>query len=424
VFDEAVGLVSFAGDLRRQLSGDLKGIYWNSRWRTIYVLLDRGAMADRHVLRREKLIAAERAVVKAYEASVDSKQSNGADQPADSLSNQLQSADVQNARLCFDLPAMPLVPVDDASMKRPRARGSSVRKVPRLLELAWPSRVPLLAALFSMGSAGVAGAKLPSIEQSGMVRGVSVPAAASTVAARDLTKEADNLGDGAEPSLYSGREPFLGGPGLHLFWRDPIFDAVGQKAALESFPLETVPLGPKTEASAGSGDAVTRKQVTEASRSGATFGALAGVTDRRALDLKWLADDEPIFGKSLSQSRAVPMMLSGVAAVLGLSRLMRNDPSAEAYPTALEDVQLHFGLPRSLQIETRWHFARMEHSSVSNDDVSGGRLRTEQNDSYWEWLRRVELKRSTVTGDDRYRSHNVLEAQFRPSTSQPGSSSD
>src|SRR4051812_24506410 len=106
-FDEAERLVGFACELRRRLEGDLRGIYWNSRWRTIYVLLNDDAFVDvgGYGLRQDKLIAAERSVIEAHEASTE-------------------AGVPRNVRLCFNVPvARPLVPVDDASFVHQYAQG-------------------------------------------------------------------------------------------------------------------------------------------------------------------------------------------------------------------------------------------------------------------------------------------------------------
>src|SRR5207253_1096479 len=93
---------------------------------------------------RDRLIAAEQAVLDAYKTGVG----GGHGDPSDRS---------RTVRLCFDLPGMPLVPVDNASI----GHAGKHRKVPRLVELAWLSRMPLLGAVFSLGSAGMAAANVP-----------------------------------------------------------------------------------------------------------------------------------------------------------------------------------------------------------------------------------------------------------------------
>ena len=55
VFDEAERLVNFARGLRRQLAEGLKGLYWSSRWRTTYVVLNEEAFVEGYCLSRESL---------------------------------------------------------------------------------------------------------------------------------------------------------------------------------------------------------------------------------------------------------------------------------------------------------------------------------------------------------------------------------
>jgi hypothetical protein len=340
-FAEAETLMGFARELRRRMTDEVKGIYWSSRWRTAYVVLDRAALADGWNLRRDRLIAAERAVFDAYE-------SNAADSRSDAAHRS------STVRLCFDLPGLPLVPVDSVSIAREHA--SKQRKVPRLLELAWLSRMPLLGAVFSLGTAGMAAAKLP------VDNGAMPPAAWTTAstAGSGVAQQGGAADHGAAVSPGDQGDPFVGGPGLHSFWRDPVHGAVGQNPSSD-MPAVT----PRTGAAAALADTVTSQQFAEVARSAATFGRAIGIS-HGSLDLSWLAgaaDGSPAVRAALMQP--------GIAAVLGLSGLMQGNPSEEAYQAALEDVELHFGLPRSLQREARWHFE----GTPGSTDVGGGSYR-------------------------------------------------
>src|SRR6266849_952624 len=122
VFDEAECLVNFAYELRRQLGGELKGIYWSSRWRTTYVVLNEEAFVDGYCMPRGKLAAAELSVIDAYQASAAHRGTDRADQLPDVSSDRFEAAASQNVRLCFDVPAVPLVPIDEASIPHERAR--------------------------------------------------------------------------------------------------------------------------------------------------------------------------------------------------------------------------------------------------------------------------------------------------------------
>jgi hypothetical protein len=237
--------------------------------------------------------------------------------------------------LCFDLPGLPLVPVDGASIKWEHA--AKQRKVPRLVELAWLSRMPLLGAVFSLGSAGMAAAKLP-------VDNGAMPPAAWTASTT-----------GSSVAKQGEAEPFVGGPGLHSFWRDPIHGAVGQN------PLSETP-APTRRPEAAFADTVTPQQFAEVAKSAATFGRAIGAR-HGGLDLSWLAG-----ASDGSPAARTPVMQPGIAAVLGLSGLMQGSPSEEAYQAALEHVELHFAVPRSLEREARWH---SEGATGLNDSSDG-----------------------------------------------------
>jgi hypothetical protein len=406
VFDEAERLIDFACKLRRQLEGDLKGIYWSSRWRTTYVLLNEDAFVDGHCLRRGKLIAAERSVIDAYEASAASHDRAG-------LSDRLETAVLRNVRLCFDVPVVPLVPVDEASLfTHERARGLGIPKLPRFLELARLAKVSILSGLLGMGSAGVAVAKLPPIENGPMLTGADTAIALPTVTARDTAA--------LSPSGVS--DLFLGGPGLHLLWRDPIHGAVGRNAAFNQ-------AAPGTHLT-GSADGISRDHFFDVSKSGATFSAPAYKTHSRELDLRWLAHGERVDGSGPNESTgwprpsAFPAMQPGVMAVLGLSSLIGSDVSDEAYSTLVQDLQIHFGLPRSLRAEARWHFGNTAHSATPsnlNQDILHHKVPLDQSDSYWEWLRRMASRESSNEGRDyrRYPNNPLLRwyAKCKPGSS-------
>jgi hypothetical protein len=88
------------------------------------------------------------------------------------------------------------------------------------------------------------------------------------------------------------------------------------------------------------------------------------------LDLRWLVDGMTIDATELDVFASQPkpsapsVMQPGIAAVLGRSSLMRGDAFGEAYGAALEDLRAHFGLPRSIQAEARWHFSKAAQSST------------------------------------------------------------
>jgi hypothetical protein len=352
-FDEAEHLVKFACELRRQLDRDLKAIYWNSRWRTTYVLLNEKAFADGFCLQLKKLIAAERALIEVYEAS---------------------AGVLRNVRLCFDLPALPLVPVDEISFTNERVRKLTIPSLPQILEVARIARIPILSALLSLGSAGIAAAKLPTLENQPITAHAGVLTATPSVAARGSDGSTETYavtpGDAANRLPSGSIHLFPGGPGLHLLWRDPIHGAVGRNASFAQPSFGKQLFEAKTKALIGSEEVVSRDFFLEVVNSGATFGASASPTRELRADLRWVAHGERDRGRANEltgppESIAFPVMQPGVTALLGLSNLMGSDVPSEIYGTVINELQFHFGLPRSIQAEKRWMLAQS---------------------SYWEWL--------------------------------------
>jgi hypothetical protein len=106
-----------------------------------------------------------------------------------------------------------------------------------------------------------------------------------------------------------------------------------------------------------------------------------------------------------------------VAALVGLSNLRRSDPSDAAYGAALEDLELHFGLPQPLRAEARWYFGQATPASTPLRR-SGDFLRqalTDRSESYWEWLRRTESSpRDGSEHNYQHFSGNPMEARTKP----------
>ena len=374
VFDEAEQLVGFAAEIRRRLGDRLTGIYWNSRWRTAYVLLNEKAFVDvdGYRLRQDSLIAAERSVFDA--------------------SNAFPMAGVSRlARLCFELPvSSPLVPVDDASFTSSRVHG---QRTPSLLQLATLARVPVLSALLGIGSAGIAVAKLPPVS--------SPPALASadTVIAtpgdkfgnRSAAFHADSIGDAAV---------------------SPGSPAVGRNAPVDRALTGTGLSDLTTKAAVGGDGSISRDYFFQVSSSGATFDPLPAEMHQRRLDLRWLPEGERAGRGGLNaserrtQTPAFPIMQPGIAGIPGLSKLTEDGFSSEAYGAILREVQAHFGLPPSLQAEALLHLVNAAGATPSEQSrgFSDRKVLLAQSESYFEWLRRQGSQAPSRDGRD-YRSY-------------------
>jgi hypothetical protein len=361
-FNQAERLVEFARGVRCRLEGDVKGIYWSSRWRTIYVLMNEEAILNGHGLPRKRLINAERSVVEAHAAELGRTPEG-------------QVVAARSVRLCFSLPALPVVPVDEASFTRSPERNAWA---PRLLSITRLAKVPTLSALLGISSAGIAAAKILPIQNTPIVS----------------SEHSKTVSTHAAPGL---NDPFLGGPGLHMLWRDPIHGAVGRNASFDQ--ALGAAQAPKADARFDGEHLVSRDQLLEVANLGATFTAAAPVVHQ--LDLTWLAAQERLARGETGgtdrlagspRSNGLPPMQPGMAAVTGLSMLIASDLSNQVYRAGLEDTQAHFGLPLSLQVDARWHFdnsAAPPPSSNQSQEVLDRNALTARGESYWEWLRRA-----------------------------------
>jgi hypothetical protein len=364
VFDEAEQLVGFAAEIRHRLGDRLTGIYWNSRWRTAYVLLNEKAFVDVDGcrLRQDSLIATERSV---FEAS-----------------NAFPMAGVSRiARLCFELPlSSPLIPVDDASFTSSRVRD---QRTPPLLQLATLARVPVLSALLGIGSAGMAVAKLPPVLSQ------PAPASADTVIAAAAATPIDKFGNRSA-----------------TFHADSIGDVAVSPDGLSV--KRNASADPTAKAAVGGDGSISRDHFFQVSSSGATFDPLPAELHQRRLDLRWLPEGERAGrgGLNASERRArppsFPVMQPGIAGILGLSKLTEGGFSSEAYGAILREVQAHFGLPPSLQAQALLHLVNAADATPSEQGrgFSDRKLLLAESESYFEWLRRQGSQEPSRDGRD------------------------
>jgi hypothetical protein len=384
-FEEAERLVALAGHLRRQLGGDLKGIYWSSRLQATCVLLKEKAFVDGHRLRREKLIAAERSVVNVYQASARRKFVERGNHAANPVPDQLGSA--ESVRLCFDLPAVPVVPIDAASV----IHRSFVR-------------LPTLGTLFGLGSMNMPANN--SMAENRSITSADTAITTSIASAEDAAK----YGDDGAPAPSDGGNLFAGGPGLHLLWRDPINGAIGENTPAHQACLGALPSRPAGDKMGPSPDQLFNAATTHESSRTST-----STTRSFVLDLRWLVDGMTIDAaeSDMFPNQAKPsapsVMQPAIAAMLGRSDLMRGDPLGEAYAATLEDLRAHFGLPRSIQAEARWHFRNVAQSSTAQPRLDALQRETPfaRSESYSEWLGRMAAKNSPSRGRDQ------LQTRFR-----------
>ena len=216
VFEEADRLIRFASALRSQRQIRINGVYWNSRLRTVYVLLHEESFVDRAWLLPNRLIAAERVVAGAFEASA-----------------QRASEKTYRVRLGFEIPPVPLVPIDAASSAPRKATGFRLAGLPPLHGLATLPEFRCLAPW----SAWVRPPALPPAwchanpPRSSVGSTNSAPSGRAT---RNLPGNAKAHLDDQHRNSDAAHLPGAGRgdafvtEGLHMLWRDPIRGTIGR----------------------------------------------------------------------------------------------------------------------------------------------------------------------------------------------------
>lgn len=131
VFDRAGRLVRLAGTLRTAFGDRLAGVYWNSRWRSVYLVLDHKAYVADNRIRIAALAEAETLALDALAAEW-----TGA-----------EDAFLPSLRLGFELPGVSLVAVD---------RQSYFKRNSLMSWLRGNAGVPVLTAMLGFGAAGTA----------------------------------------------------------------------------------------------------------------------------------------------------------------------------------------------------------------------------------------------------------------------------
>lgn len=131
-FGRSAELVDFAQNIRASLSDKVAGIYWNTKLRTAFVVLDHTKFFADKKVKIADLTETERAVRNAYRAVMPDN----------------SSLFLHALRIGFEIPAMSLVPVDAASVVASDSFLSGLSKF---------AKAPAFAAMVGLGGAMVAG---------------------------------------------------------------------------------------------------------------------------------------------------------------------------------------------------------------------------------------------------------------------------
>ncbi len=286
VYARMAGLVAFADMLREATEQTIAGIHWNGDWRTVYVVLDDGGFVTDGKLKTHDLARVEDIV-------------------QDCLHKAFPDADafLPVVRLGFEMPGIPVVPVDEASHL-----GGSASFLP------WFRRYglfPALGSLLTFGAIGAASAAdlAPHDSMGNMYPAVSGPNGKLAIVGgyQDVDgQDSDGL------SLLTGSftvplgqqfgfqvdglvgladvDQFAGGVGAHLFWRDP---NVGLLGLTGSYASRGRANGRDPDATyVGAEGELYIDQFTIAAAVGSLFGK--GLKDgfRGKADVMWYATDD------------------------------------------------------------------------------------------------------------------------------------
>lgn len=336
VVDRGGRLLRFTRALRSAMGEKIGGIYWNPRWRTLYVRLDRAHYLHEGKLRVADLAGAELAAKAAL---------------ADVTDENFRPA----VRLGFDLPATDLVPVDDASLPR----GASVFGM-----LRHAARLPAIGLALGLGTVAAANAQeAPAVSavngKLAIIGGLTDDDTRSTeysgVLAGSLTVPlSHSFGFQADAAAGSADGNAIVGVGGHLFWRDPSSALVG---AIASYAREDVSGGPELESIRLGGETeIYLGDFTVQARAGHQFGHNVDDGFFGRVDVSWYATDDFRLRLGVANDPIVDTTVSGdvefrpgYEAMPGLAYFADAAAGDDNYVRASIGVRFYFGENKSLK---------------------------------------------------------------------------
>jgi hypothetical protein len=357
VFDRAGRLVRFARALRAAFGARLVGVYWNSRWRSVYLVLDHKAYVSDARVRIANLAEAEGLALEAL----------AAEWPA------ADEAFLPSLRLGFELPGVGLVPVD---------RRSYFRHSPFLAWLRGNAGAPIIGAMLGLGAAGTAASAadlppqnetyIPYAPPSGPA--VSEPNGKLSVfgGVRDEDSVSSDGFGGVEGSysipldyrygaqvdgmvgLRDGDAMF--GVGGHLFWRDPSQGLLGVTGSYVGWDADNGTWGGYTDmARVGVEGEMYLDQLTLAAQAGVQFGQRTDDGLYGRADLKWYASPDLALKLGVSAddhrdfvAHAGTEFQAGFAGIPGLTLFADAAAGDDDYYKVYAGVRIYFGTPKSL----------------------------------------------------------------------------
>lgn len=342
-------MTDFATQLRSQLGDKVTGVYFNARWRTLYVQLNESLFGEQNKLRIEDLAHAEEVATATLCSALEFTADDKAFRPS--------------LRLGFTLPTIDLVPVDAAS----QVSGASV-----LSTLGRYARVPAISVAIGLGSIGAVAAddSAPAVsELNGKLAVIGSYSDSDNLADEEYSGAlagsvtvplGHSFGFQADGAIGTNEDAFLSGVGGHLFWRDPTQALVGVTA---SYSRADVDGGIDLEVTRFGGEAeIYKDQFTFAVRGGHQFGENLDDGFFGSADVSWYATDDLRFRAGAAIDPVLDTTFGGdveyrpgYAAVPGLAYFADTSFGDDSYARASIGIRFYFGDPdKSLKTRHRY----------------------------------------------------------------------
>ena len=329
----ARALVDGAKTLRDALGDQLAGLYFEPRYRTVYVVLDPQQFVRDGKLPVDRLAAAE-------------------DEVRTTLRGVLEAVDEELAlavRIGFSMPGQSLVPIDRRSAPPPR------NVLSRMRASAMPGVLAAVLGL-NVAGAGMAMADGPAVSAPnakasagmGVISGEFAGAAEGSFAAAPFT-DYSRFGVQADAILGAACGDAVWGLGGHAFWRDPDQGMVGVIASFAGLDgNQAGRIGVEGEIYLG--------DFSVLARGGYLFGdSMVSSGGFGRLDLRWYATDdlavsaggEVVAGDGVGRGRVEYQ--PGFAGFEGLSIFADAGGGSNDYYEVLAGVRFYFGETKSLK---------------------------------------------------------------------------
>jgi hypothetical protein len=357
VFDRAGRLVRFARTLRAAFGTRLAGVYWNSRWRSVYLVLDHKAYVSGSRVKIADLAEAEALALDALAAEWVSA----------------GEAFVPSLRLGFELPGVSLVAVD---------RQSYFRRNRLLSWLRGHAGAPVIGAMLGLGTAGTAAtaADLAPLNETYIPytppSGPAVSEPNGKIAAFGGVRDEKGVGSdgfggvegsysipldyryGAQVDAMVGLRDgdVMYGVGGHLFWRDPSQGLLGVTGSYVGWDADKGDWGGYTDmARVGVEGEMYLDQLTLAAQAGVQFGKRTDDGLYGRADLRWYASPDLALKLGVSAdahrnfvAHAGTEFQAGFAGIPGLTLFADAAAGDDDYYKVYAGVRIYFGTPKSL----------------------------------------------------------------------------